>query len=314
MEYGTFISIVMPVYNRAHLLPRVAGSILAQTYRNFELVIVDDASSDDIEAAVAALGDDRVRLVRRAKNGGVGGARNTGIEAARYDWIAFHDSDDFFTTDRLELSVRAMAELPADYIGLYGQRLIYNEVSEANYARADVFVIPRASEKILSGDLADRTARGNIINFPTLLVKKSALLAAGPSDELLRKNVDWDLCLRVTRQGKIGFVSEPLILTPTSQDPQVSGARVSRSVRQGARSFIRISGKLRHQGSCPPQALAHHYASTARYLLRLDRPRFARRYIRASLALNSNQPKLVAHYLVSFVPGLHARVRQPKKI
>jgi len=64
---------------------------------------------------------------------------------------------------------------------------------------------------------------------------------------LLRKNVDWVLSLRLTRQGKFGFVPEPLILMPTSLDPVVSAARVSRSVRQGARSFMRISGKLRRQ-------------------------------------------------------------------
>lgn len=313
LQYGEMISVVMPVFNRAHLIPRVAGSILAQTYRNLEVVIADDASTDDIEGAVAALGDARVRLVRRARNGGVAAARNTGVAAARADWIAFHDSDDYCTADRIELSVRALLALPTEYIGVYGARLIYTEVTEVDYRRADAFVIPRAGERVLSGDLTARTIRGNIINFPTLLVRKEALVAAGPSDELLRKNVDWDLCLRLTRQGMIGFVPEPLILTPTPQDRATSAARVSRSVRQGARSYARITGKLRRAG-LTGSALAAHYASTARYLLRLGRPRSARRFLRASLALVARQPKLWGHYVLSFAPVLHARLRRPDKV
>jgi glycosyltransferase involved in cell wall biosynthesis len=303
----------MPVFNRAHLVPRVVGSLCAQSYRNLEILIVDDCSTDDIENAVAALNDPRVRLVRRARNGGVAAARNTGVAEAQADWIAFHDSDDICTHDRIELSVRRLAELPEEYIGVYGMRLIYNEVSEATYGAMRVYVRPFAGEHPLSGDLAARTMVNNILNFPTLLVKKSALLAAGPSDELLRKNVDWDLSLRLTRQGKFGFVTEPLILTPTSLDPNVSAQRVSRSARQGARSYARITGKLKRQGfgGAP---LAQHYATTARYLLQVNRPRFARRFLRASLDLVPMQPKLWAHLALSHVPALHARLRKPPKI
>lgn len=313
LVYGTLISVVMPVYNRAHLMPRVLGSLVAQSYRNLEILVVDDRSSDDIEGAVAAFGDPRIRLLRRDRNGGVAAARNTGVEAAQADWIAFHDSDDICTHDRIEQTVRALAGRGEDWIGAYGARLIYNEVTEEGYGRAGAYVIPRPTERVLSGDLSARTVRGNIINFPTLLVRKAALQAAGPSDPLLRKNVDWDLCLRLTRQGRIAFVPEPLILTPTSLDPEVSAARVSRSARQGARSFARITGKLKRAGVAGP-ALATHYASAARYLMRIGRPRLARRYMAASLAQHRFQPRLWAHWALSHAPGLHARLRRPGKL
>jgi glycosyltransferase involved in cell wall biosynthesis len=300
------------VFNRAHLVHRVVGSLCAQSYRNLDILIVDDCSTDAIEDAIAALNDPRVRLVRRAQNGGVAAARNTGVAEARADWIAFHDSDDICTHDRIELSVRRLAELPDDYIGVYGMRVIYNEVSEANYAQSHAYMLPHPARAGLSGDLAARTMVGNVVNFPTLLVKKSALLAAGPSDELLRKNVDWDLSLRLTRQGKFGFVPEPLILTPTSLDPNVSAQRVSRSARQGARSYARITGKLKRQGFGGP-GLAQHYATTARYLMKIDHPLFARRYLKASLKLDPWQPKVWAHLGLSHAPGLHARLRRPLK-
>jgi len=307
------VSVIMPIYNRAHLVPRVVGSLSAQTYRNLDIVIADDCSNDDLPGAVAALHDPRVRIVRRETNGGAAAARNTGVAAARGALIAFHDSDDYCTADRIDLSVRALLALPRDYIGVYGARLIYNEVAEGNYGMMRTEILPRPGTWPLSGDLSGCTMQGNMINFPTLLVKVEALRAAGPLDVLLRQNEDWDLCLRLTRQGKFGFVPEPLVLTPTTLDPDVSAARVSRSVRQGARSFVRISGKLRHQG-VDGTVLSRHYGTAGRHLMQLDRPRFARRFFRASLARAPLQPKTWLHYAFSFMPGLHSRLRKKNRL
>jgi len=313
LEYGGLISVVMPVFNRAHLVPRIVGSIIAQSYTNLDIVVVDDCSTDDIEGAIAALNDPRVRLVRREKNGGAAAARNTGIAAARGDWIAFHDSDDICTFDRIDLSVRHLATLPGDYIGVYGMLLFYSDVNEAGYGKMHTYMRPFARTHPLSGDLSAVTLKNNIMNLPTMLVRKAALIAAGPLDEMLRQNEDWDLCLRLTRQGKFGFVPEPLLLTPTSHDPDVSAVRVSRSARQGARSFARITGKLK-RGGFGGSALAAHYTTTALYLLQIDRPRLARRFLHAALAITPAKPRLWAHLLLSHAPGLHARLRRPGRL
>lgn len=313
MQYGDLVSVVVPVYNRAHLLERSIGSLIAQSYRNLDIVLADDCSTDDIEGAVAALGDDRVRLVRRAANGGAAAARNTGIAAARGELIAFHDSDDICTFDRIAQSVRALAALPGDHVGVYGMLLFYTDTDEAGYGAVVTDVRPRPHIRPLSGDLSRVTLEANTMNLPTILVKKAAVLAAGGFDEALRQNVDWDLCLRLTRQGRFGFVPEPFVLTPTSLDPQVSAARVSRSARQGARSFVRITGKLKRAG-IDGRILARHYATTALYLLRIGRPRFARRYLRRALALAPARPRLWAHLALSHAPGLHARLRRPEKV
>ena len=311
MEYGALVSVVMPVFNRAHLVPRVVGSILAQTYRNLDVVIVDDCSTDDIAGAIAALNDPRVRLIRRAQNGGAAAARNTGVAAAQADWIAFHDSDDYCTSDRIELSVRKLMDLPQDYIGVYGMALFYKEGSEANYGLKETFFLPSPSEPQLSGDLSARTQQGNMMNLPTFLVRKQALQSAGLFDEKLRQNEDWDLCLRLTRQGKFGFIPEFLILSPNPIDPLIAAVKVSRSTLHGARSFVRITGKLRRQGA-KGQCLAPHYTSAARFLMRVDRPKSARRFLRASMVLQAWQLRIWAHYLLSFAPGLHAKLRKAR--
>ena len=312
MDSNGLISVVVPVFNRAHLIARTVGSVRSQSYSNLEILIVDDCSTDALEEAVAAMDDSRIRLIRRERNGGVAAARNTGVAAARGEWIAFFDSDDICVFDRIERQVRALQALPDDYIGSYSTRLFYTLVEEGTYSRIDSNIRPFPHETPLSGDLSQRTLEGNIINFPSLMVRKSALLAAGPSDELLRNNADWDLCLRLTRQGKFAFEPEPLILTPNPFKSEGPGPRISRSTRHHAQSFMRVSGKLRRQG-VRADVLAAHYATTARKLILVDRPRFARRFLQASLVRVPVAPKVWAHYLLSYTPRLHARMRSLRR-
>ena len=312
MENPDLVSIIVPVYNRAHLIARSVGSLCVQSHGNLEILIIDDCSSDDIGGAVAAIGDPRVRLVRRAKNGGAAAARNTGLAEARGDFIAFHDSDDICTFDKIARQMALLQQLPADYIGVYSAVLFHYSLDEADYAQMKAYVRPFPHEAPLSGDLAQRTLRGNSFNLPTLLVRKSALLAAGPSDELMRNNVDWDLVLRLTRQGKLGFIPEPLYLTQIFLSQSLNTQRISRSTRYSAQSFIRITGKIRHAGFGGP-ALSGHYASAARHLLRLGHAGFARRYLRAALAITPLAPKLWAHYLLSHAPGLHSRLQSLRR-
>jgi glycosyltransferase involved in cell wall biosynthesis len=309
MESPDLVSIIVPVYNRAHLIARSVGSLCVQSHRNLEILIVDDCSSDDIEGAVAAIGDPRVRLVRRAKNGGAAAARNTGVSEAKGDLIAFHDSDDICVYDKIARQVSHLQSLPADYIGTTSSVIFYYSLDEANYARMKAYVRPFPHEAPFSGDLSRRTLRGNSFHLPTLLVRKSALIAAGPSDELIRNNVDWDLALRLTRQGKLGFSAEPLYLMQISLSQEVNQQRISRSTRYSAQSFVRITGKIRHQGDARLPVLAMHYTTTARHFLRLGRAGFARRYLRAALAITPLAPKLWVHYLLSHAPGLHTRLQ-----
>lgn len=310
MQYGDLVTVVMPIFNRAHLVPQIVGSLCAQSYHNLEILIVDDCSTDDVAGAVAALDDPRIKLIRRVQNGGVAAARNTGVDAATADLIAFLDSDDICVPQRIEISMRKLLSLSQDHVGVYSARLIYHDVTESNYKSMQTYIRPGAHETPLSGDLSARTQKANVLNFPTLLVKKAALIAAGPLDPLLRQNEDWDLCLRLTQQGPFGFIPEPLLLTPTSLDPSVRNLRVSRSHIQGARSFARITGKLKKSG-CNKLHLAEHYMTTARHMMRVGKHRFGRRYLRAALALDPVKPKAWAHYLFSYVPALHAKLRKP---
>ena len=88
------VSVVIPAYNRAHLLKRAIQSVLNQTYQDFELIVVDDASNDNTEEVVKELRDEKIKYIRHRENSGAGVARNTGIRTALGRYIAFQDSDD----------------------------------------------------------------------------------------------------------------------------------------------------------------------------------------------------------------------------
>ncbi|MCW8088089.1 glycosyltransferase [Roseococcus sp. MDT2-1-1] len=104
------MSVVMPVFNRAGIVAPSIRSVLAQTLRELELLVVDDASADDLESALAAFGGDaRLRVIRHERNRGVSAARNTGIEAARGRFVAFLDSDDLWQPTKLERQAAAVA-------------------------------------------------------------------------------------------------------------------------------------------------------------------------------------------------------------
>lgn len=117
---GPRVSVVIITYNRAGLLPRAVRSVLGQSYPPWEVLIVDDASTDHTPAVVAGLRreDARVRLVSRAHNGGCGAARATGFAAAEGDLVAFLDSDDLWDPDHLATATRFLADCPdLDLVG-----------------------------------------------------------------------------------------------------------------------------------------------------------------------------------------------------
>lgn len=108
-----FVSVVIPTYNRAHLIKRSAMSVLNQTYSNLELIIVDDGSTDNTEDVVKSINDNRVIYIKQS-NQGACAARNNGIDHAKGEFIAFQDSDDVWHEDKLEKQLKCLKETGAD--------------------------------------------------------------------------------------------------------------------------------------------------------------------------------------------------------
>lgn len=110
------VSVIIPAYNRAGALFDAAQSVLKQTWRDLELIIVDDGSTDNTEEVVAKINDDRVRYIKMEKNCGACAARNQGIDLSKGEFIAFHDSDDVWRPQKLEKEMHAIQKSGADIV------------------------------------------------------------------------------------------------------------------------------------------------------------------------------------------------------
>lgn len=304
MQAGELISVVIPAWNRAGSIGRAISGVLAQSYPNLEVIVVDDASSDATAATVEAIiaqdgiaqdGIARVRLVRHDRNRGAAAARNTGVREARGRFVAFQDSDDDWLVEKLARQAAHMAGLPPGHVATFCTKIDYGCDQDRRYGRRLVSVMPDPRETIETGDLHQRLMRGNIIGPQTVLVARAAFLAAGGMDERLRNNEDWDFFIRLSALGPIGFLDDPLVVVLIGEDG------ISRKKRSSASSFVRVYGKIRRRPEAAAPLLAYLASQTASKLRNIGRPRAARRYLRRAIRLQPLAPKPWVKYLQTFL-------------
>ncbi len=199
------VSVVLPTRNRAALLPRAIHSVLGQTHRELELIVVDDASSDGTAELIASIPDARLRYLRLDRNLGVSGARNAGIAQARGNWLAFQDSDDEWRVEKLQ---RQLAAATADtQMVLCGSW--YPECPWQSLIQAD-------PDREVS-DVSDRIFV-RIPAAPTFLIRAEALRRVGGFDAELSFCEDWELALRIHGVGQILWVNQPLVIQHRTPD------------------------------------------------------------------------------------------------
>lgn len=196
------VSVILPTYNRGKVIKRAVDSILSQTYSFFELIIIDDASQDDTEDVIRQINDLRIRYYKLPSNKGPSYARNYGITQARYDYVAFHDSDDEWLPRKLEFQMNVIEQ---------GADVVY---CPYQYVKGDCMVtIPAESvprEKLM-GNMLESLYEANKIGTPTLLLSKACLDRVGGFNEKLQCIEDWDLAIRIAQEYKIMYVDEPLV-------------------------------------------------------------------------------------------------------
>jgi glycosyltransferase involved in cell wall biosynthesis len=203
-ESVPLVSIILPTYNRASLLPRSIGSVLSQTYQNFELIVVDDFSTDNTEIVVKSFKDQRIRYIQHEKNKGAVAARNTGIVAAKGQYIAFQDSDDEWLPSKLEKQMKIFFSAPKDVGVIYTDYwLIENGVKI--FSRNLNHPVKEMEDNIHRSFL-----RVNFVNLPTAIVKMECFQKAGLFEELPRLQ-EWGLWLRISKYYNFKSTNEPLL-------------------------------------------------------------------------------------------------------
>jgi GT2 family glycosyltransferase len=188
------VSIVMPVRNRDQVVARAITSVCAQQHENWELLVVDDGSTDDTAVVVAGLAeqDPRITLIRAGASG-VSSARNKGIAAARGQYVAFLDSDNQWRPGFLRACSSMLDRSPAAVAAHAAVEWTTNEDQPSRYLA-------------LVGNRDDLLYGGNFVDLNTLVVRRERLIEAGCFDESLKRWVDYDLVIRLLALGDLAFV------------------------------------------------------------------------------------------------------------
>lgn len=194
------VSIVVPVYNGVRLLPAALESAFKQTFQDFEIIVVDDGSTDGTRELLASYGD-RIRAFHQ-QNGGASSARNHGIREARGEYIAFLDSDDLWQPEKLAIQMVCLREHPD--AGVCFTDLNYFD--ERNQWSAEFKrVVPP------SGMMFDAILRNHFISMSSVVVRRKCLDEVGLFDESLIGCEDYNLFLRLAQRYPFQFIAQPLI-------------------------------------------------------------------------------------------------------
>jgi len=186
------ISVIIPTYNRADIITDAINSVLEQTYQIFEIIVVDDGSTDNTVEIIKKIDDSRIIYIYQENSGRPSAARNTGIKKSTGDYIAFLDSDDLWHREKLEKQIAILDNNPN--IGLvtnwssyktFNNEEIKIKMSQAKSQRENILYILTAPDKAFTGT-------------PTLLVRKECLEKVGSFDETMTFCEDWDLFFRIS--------------------------------------------------------------------------------------------------------------------
>ncbi|MCA9116631.1 MAG: glycosyltransferase family 2 protein [Planctomycetaceae bacterium] len=237
----TVVSVVIPTWNRAATIERAVGSVLGQTFPGFEVLIVDDGSTDGTGQLYERPADRRVKYLRSAVHSGAQAARNLGIQAARGEWIAFLDSDDYVAPRRLEAALA---------------------VADSSPGRADVICVggtivqPDGTEAVmrtgpLSGDVyAQLLSRPGPV-LAGLMVRRKLLLEIGGLDSSLQAFQEWDTHIRLAAVRRFEWTEEPLFYWVRHEGESISNnfhqnaTGFAQNVEKHASATVEVCGRAR---------------------------------------------------------------------
>lgn len=286
MEVGSapIVSVVLPTYNRAGTVGRAVRSVLAQTFPGWELLVVDDGSTDETAALFQPYADPRILYIRREQNHGVAAARQLGLTLARAPYVTFLDSDDEYHPEKLAAQVRALRQ-PGEAVEC-GMRLVLPDGRERDLAP----VLYRKSPQQFG-----LVARG--INLATLLIPRQAALATGFDEGIRFSMSDWDFVLRLLRRCRVtAVVPQPLVIHYSHRGPRMSTAA---NLMRGLEYVL-----AKHEGTelLSPRARARLLHRLAAYCIGRGDLARARQLLRRSIA---SWPWSAPRWLMLAATALH---------
>ena len=196
------VSVIIPTYNRDNYLYSAVKSVLNQTFEDFEIIVVDDASTDNTKQIIDKFDDKRIRYIRHKENKGGSAARNTGIKLSKGKFIAFLDDDDLWMPSKLEKQldhINKNLEIDAVYTGAW-------RINKSGK-------IIRCNFPSLRGNIFPDILMKNCVGSCSMvLVRKECFNRIGLFDENLSAGQDWDMWIRLAKHYQFDYVNEPLVL------------------------------------------------------------------------------------------------------
>ena len=207
----TAVSVIIPTFNRAQKVRRAISSVLFQTFRDYEIIVVDDGSTDETSLSLAPFRT-HIRHLAHPKNLGVSAARNTGIRASKGPLIAFLDSDDYWLPEKLALQVAFFESRPE----------VLACQTQEHWIRKGVRVNPGKKHLKPSGEIFDASLKLCLVSPSAVMLKRSLLDEVGLFDEALPVCEDYDLWLRTSSRYPIHLIETALVVKEGGAPDQLS--------------------------------------------------------------------------------------------
>lgn len=260
------VSVIVPSYNTAQFLPEAVDSILAQTYRNLEIHVVDDGSTDNTREVMLAYANDPRVFYHHQKNRGEAGARNTGIRAAKGELIALCDSDDLWMPRKLEVQVPCFRDRPE--VGI-----VYTNTQQVDSNNREINTYQTARH---NGRITEKLFGENFVTGSTSMFRRECF-ATDMYDETLSTCADYDLSLRLSVKYEFFYLHE-ITYRYRTWPGQVSNPK---NLLRFHDNIVRLRKKFLEQNpGVVPQALvdevwAGMFAGRAMMVMLLERKRVA---------------------------------------
>ncbi|MBW2642661.1 MAG: glycosyltransferase family 2 protein [Deltaproteobacteria bacterium] len=285
------VSIIVPTFNRAGMIHRAIESIKYQTFNDWELIVVDDASTDDTEEILQRYmrNDARIGYTKHAENKGGSAARNSGIKKSKGSYIALLDDDDRWHPEKLRLQY--------DYLQNHPETgLIYSGFCYVDYETDKIIksVRPR-----YQGNVSSIILKTNIIGSPTPLIRNECFQRAGLFDEKLTSCQDWDMWIRISRFYSFAYVNECLA------EVTMHGRQISSDLSSKIDSRKKLLDKYFYFIKKKPSILSYHYKKLA-LLHAIDHsPIQTIKYLIRAFLLQPYKVEYILHLILAINPPLH---------
>lgn len=291
MDKKPKVSVIIPTHNRSYLIGRAISSVLDQSFQDFELIVIDDASTDNTEAVVKSFNDERIKYIRHNINKGGGAARNTGITASIGEYITFLDDDDEWLRDKLDRQIETMKNLPHEIWGGIYCGFYYITDGKTQTIRADRK--GNFQKEILNNEIMMGASSS------TLLFSREAIMRTGLFDESFERHQDWEFLIRFFRNYKLFAMDEPLVKAYGRSHNRPNGemmARVKEKFLSKFREDIYLFGKK--EGN---EIFAQNWLEVSLAFAKEGRMKKCLYYAKKSLNYKILHPKWYAHVIYKFI-------------